>query len=938
MKPLLQNLISSRILGHILLLMLYVIIMSPVGAEAQTTGKIAGAVVEASTGEPVIGANAYFEGIALGAATDVDGFYTILNVPPGTYELIVEAIGFRKVVVTEVKVRVNYTTTINVSMESEVLEGETVVVIAERPLVEKDQTGARQVVTSEEIDILPVTSFDQVVELQAGVVNGRFRGGRANEVLYMIDGVPVNSAATGGRGATVGIEAVENLEVISGTFNAEYGRVMSGVVNAITKSGSKEYRGNLELYSGDYFSTDKIQGHEIYPSNSSFGLDGIADVRGSFEGPVPFTNDKLTFVLSGGASFNDGYLTGHGRNLFLPTTIHDPALAEQGIFNVTGDKEEYTTNSWGGGDLLAKLNYPLTDFTTLSLSFLYNQSEWKDYTGFWRFAPEGRTKNIGKSINNIFTVRHVFNQEAFATFNVAFLDESYESYVEEDPLSDRYLPGEYRQEGLINGTGLAIGGTDLFNFKRGSKTITAKGDVTWQLHRQHEIKAGFEYSDYNMDEDYITILFANEAAFQSDMTAGIVDKWRFRSINNSLVDVDYQYYHNDLAGDRNPYERDASQGAVYLQDKMEFDKVVVNAGLRVDYFDPEFGIPKDLTDPNGDIAFPGLSREEQLDRSLEDADVQVQLSPRIGLAYQATTTGIVHFSYGHFFQIPPLENLYSNPNFRILPGVISSSIMGNAGLKAQQTVSYELAYSDILSEGIVGEISVFYRDIYDLLGTEILETLSGQPYARWTNVDYGNVKGAVISAEVRSGSFTSTLDYTYQIAEGNASDPASAFLRAQGGEKPNLEAVRLNWDQRHTIVGTFNYVTPDYGLSLIGRYGSGNPFQYSPLPAPGKPTLTLTQNNGQMPPNFNIDLNANYNIGEYYGVKMKAYFQAYNILDIRNPNYVFGDSGSPKSTANVERNRTQLERATFTTPEKLQYDGTSFVSPRQIRLGLGFLF
>ena len=135
-----------------------------------------------------------------------------------------------------------------------------------------------------------------------------------------------------------------------------------------------------------------------------------------------------------------------------------------------------------------------------------------------------KPKNIGKSFNNIFKINHVFNNEAFATFNLAYLDESFEAYFDEDPLSANYLPGEYRQTGLVSGAGLAIGGTDLFNFKRGSKTLTLKGDVTWQMHRQHEIKAGFEYSDYNMDQDFITILFADEAAFQSDFEAGIVDK------------------------------------------------------------------------------------------------------------------------------------------------------------------------------------------------------------------------------------------------------------------------------------------------------------------------------------------------------------------------------------------------------------------------------
>ena len=228
-----------------------------------------------------------------------------------------------------------------------------------------------------------------------------------------------------------------------------------------------------------------------------------------------------------------------------------------------------------------------------------------------------------------------------------------------------------------------------------------------------------------------------------------------------------------------------------------------------------------------------ITRDQALEQSLVDADPQFQVSPRLGLAYQVTSNGLIHFAYGHFFQIPPLGNLYTNPDFLILPGVVSSQIVGNANLQAQQTVSYELGYRELISENIAGELTLYYRDIYDLLGTEVLETRNAQRYARWTNVDYGNVKGAIASLDVRAGKFNATFDYTFQVAEGNASDPAAAFVAAQGGDTPNLEALRLDWDQRHTVATTVNYSTKALSASIIGRFGSGNPFDYSPPAAAG---------------------------------------------------------------------------------------------------------
>ncbi len=922
---------------------------------AQTTGKIAGRVTDKKTGEGMIGTNVYLDGTILGASTDIDGFYVILNVPPGTYALIVEQIGYQKAVVQNVESRVNSTTTVNVQLSEAAVEGEEVVVVAERPLIPKDKTSSKEVVSKEEIDLLPVTNFDQVVGLQGGVVNGRFRGGRSDEVLYMIDGIPVNSAATGGRAATVGIEAVENLEVISGIFNAEYGRAMSGVVNAVTKEGSKEYHGNLEFYNGDYYSTYSLLGFNVYPQHTSPGLDGIRDIRGSLEGPVPFTNNKLSFVVSGGSAKNDGYLNGHGRNLFLPNTIHDaeaitaalenpasenPRADAINAFNITGDQSDAPQNTWWGYDLLTKVYFPFLSSTSLSYSYLINRSSWRDYNGFRRFAPEGRTRNFGESDNHIVSLKHVFGAKAFGTFKVAYLDEKFETHLAEDPLGSAYLPGVYSQQSLTNNI-FAVGGTDLFDFRRGSQTLTLKSDVIWQLHRQHEVKTGFEYLDYTINEDSKTILFADSATFNTEFGAGLIDDgaWRHRPIHDDLVDVDFQYYHNDTAGDRHIIkDQKAAQAGVYIQDKMEFSAVVINAGLRFDYFDPKGLVPKDLNDPNGSIAYPDLSREEQLKRALKKADVQSQLSPRLGLAYQVTSNGIIHFSYGHFFQIPALQNLYTNPNFRILPGTVSQLILGNADLKAQRTVSYELAYSELITEGIAAEVTVYYRDIYDLLGIELLSTLNDQRYVRWTNVDYGNVKGAIFSLNLSAQNFSANLDYTFQVASGNASDPTAAFTAAQAGKRPNLEAIRLDWDQRHTIVGTINYFTDKFSASLISRFGSGNPFDYTPLPAPGRPILTDTDNNGQMPPNFSIDLNAGYNFAKIGGVNVKAYLQAYNILDNRNPAFVFSDSGSPSSTANLERSRRSLEQALLLPPEQIIFDGTSFVPPREVRFGLGFKF
>ena len=905
-----------------------------------TTGKIAGRVTDQNSDEGLAGVNIFITDSPMGTATDLEGYYSLLNIPPGQYSLTISAIGYKKVIMEDVICRVNYTTSIHVAMEEEIVEGETVTIIAERPLIEIDQTGSKDVVTSQEIEILPVTNFDQVVELQAGIVGKNFRGGRDTEVLYLVDGIQVLEPISGQRSATVGIQAVENLEVISGTFNAEYGNAMSGIVNAITKEGGdKNFTGNVELYSGNYLSDSK----KWYPNNTSLDLSGIYDIRATFNGPVPFLGKKVSFLLSGGYQNNDGFLT--GNRYFQPTDISiEGAQNENASFIATGDSAFVPLNDSEEINLLGKLNFSISNALKFSYSLLYNKRAAHERWAYddnnwdqWRWAPLGTRKQHNESFNHIFSLTQVTAPNAFYTIRVGYQDHAFGNYVYEDPLDKDYLPGIYRQNNLT-GDNLIIGGTELNDDRRNSTTLTVKGDLTWQATHQHEIKTGFEGLKYKVEEDTRIILFANETTFQSELSQGLVADWCEHPIHNDLVNMDYQYYHTDLAGDVSFYSRTPIKGSFYIQDKMEFSSVVVNAGLRFDYFDSRYKVPKDSTDPSGSVAYPDLSREEALEKALEDAPAQTQISPRFGLAYQVTKNGVINFSYGHFFQIPPLEFLYANPKFLVLPGIVSSEVMGNAGLKPQRTISYELTYRELITDFIASEISFYYRDIHNLLGTEALKTLNGQPYTRYANRAYGNVKGIILGLDVRMGSFFADIDYTFQVARGNASDPDATLIALQNGRGENLENIRLDWDQRHTINASVNYSVPKYSISLVAKYGSGNPFDYQPLASAGRPILQFVENNSQQPNNFNLDLNASYKLGRYAGIDVSFYLQCYNLLDRRNPHSVFGDSGSPDSSPSLELNRESLEKATFTTPESIFYSTNRFEAPRQIRFGVALNF
>ena len=204
---------------------------------AGTTGKISGKITDAQTKEALVGVNVLVAGTALGAASDLEGSYFIINLPPGTYQLKASAVGYAPTVVNDVKVFVDQTTRIDFTLQQQAIEIQGVEVTATRPLVQRDLTSTTSTVTTDQISKLPLENVQAAVNLQAGVVEGHFRGGRSNEVKYLVDGVAVNDVFSGSSTLEAEVSSIQEIQVLSGTFNAEYGEALSGVVNQVTKIG-----------------------------------------------------------------------------------------------------------------------------------------------------------------------------------------------------------------------------------------------------------------------------------------------------------------------------------------------------------------------------------------------------------------------------------------------------------------------------------------------------------------------------------------------------------------------------------------------------------------------------------------------------------------------------------------------------------------------------
>jgi len=974
-----------------------------------TTGKITGVVMDAATAKPLVGANVMITGTTLGAATDLDGSYTIINIVPGIHTLRATMMGFRPVSVENVRVDVDQTTVMPISLSSTVLEStEAVTIRAERPLVKLDMTSSMASVNADEIDKLPVQNLADVLEMQAGVVrtgdNIHIRGGRSDEVAYWVDGISTMNYYGGNLGIMVENAAIEQLQVVSGTFNAEYGQAMSGIVNVITKEGGSKYVGEAKVYAGDYVTGDpvfnvlKTVEKMRDPRTGETNAIGISenplkrfnptyDGELMLSGPVPGFGKKVTFFINGRTFSNEGYL--YGRNWFTP----------QGN---PGDSSLVPMNPYMRYSLQGKLTWQVASDIKLSYNLFYNH--FKNDRSYWhgyRYNPYGVPQGIGGGMTHILALNHVLSPRTFYEFRVNRFQNEYKTYVYENPLAAAtylvlvpenadlgiqahtldpstqagqseieqlrvqriqyyYYPDPNGPSGYVHPDSNQVptaysfqsAGMGMDHLTRNESYWAGKLDLTSQATKTHQIKAGLEARLHELSLHGFTIQPKLNANSGEPITPFEPD-----------LPVAGNVYRDDFK--RNPREFSA-----YIQDKIEVKNLIMNIGVRYDYFDANTAIPSDPHDPN--IYYPfkdedrykdwvdpptGLSQDELVayisrfhEFSLDERRKKMQktagpkmaVSPRLGIAYPITDQGVIHLSYGHFFQIPNFEYLYANPDFKLSAGG-GFEIFGNPNLNPQRTVQYEIGLQQQLTQNVGVDVTVFYKDIRDLVQTSpLVDTpIPSVKYSMYINSDYGNVRGFTLSLKKRQSAFFSAwVDYTYQVAEGTYSNPNDAYIAYVGQQEPRLAMIPLEWDQRHTLNGRLIFTRSSWTASLVGRYWTGMPYTPTfPIGVSiGAGALKgLRENSSRLPDQKSVDLFIQKRL-HAAGLQCDFFVNVYNLLDTRDDTQVWTDTGTADYTTTITPERIPYNPLRIGTVQNYITRPDWYTAPRWIQAGVAIGF
>ena len=869
------------------------------------TGIITGRVMDSETGTPVIGADVYLPGTELGAATDLNGEYMILYVPVGMYQVIADYIGYNKFTYKNVIVNAQDITHLDFSLQPRIIDIPT---HDYPPWLTIDTQNTQNIsylyfteqfyvppVNRESIAHLPFTTLEQLLMLQPSTVQTdsgmHLRGGKHNETVYYVDGMEMRVPNFGWQSARISPSATDMISIIKGGLNAEYGNALSGIVNITTKQGGVKHHGNLHYLTDEVFTSSKLNsGYNKY----DFSLGGpiMKRLRYFISSELMLTDAYQKALYKVSSPRND-YQT-HARLIYLFPNA-------RGRITISGFKSREQYMMWK----------PSCNDTMSELIYLFDRPMNRSKTWI-ASAKFGYMLNPRTLINFLVGTTHfdrVYgsrdlvwedqnNQKWFNDYRLK--NEHLIAYLLSDTIPPRWIlidsmvfdqrgNHSFRQDPYgIKGLFAYVEEFPIWSFWR-NNDVQIRGNIIHCIGKYHETKTGFDFVKYD-------IRYYNRKAPPF-----------------SPYLYDFRYY------ERAPYKLTG-----YLQDKIDFEGIIANPGIRFDLFDAN--------------TFTLYSPLNMTYDSITYSDPIISVSPRFGVSLPVTERMRFRFAYGHYYQIPPFDYLYNTSDTAVIRLLLynGENVLSNISIRPEKMVLYEFGFEKIYSHNILFSFNAYYKDYDNLLQLRKIQALP-DPYYQYFNDGHCDVKGIELMVKknlLKTCGFG--IAYTLQYARG-----ASAWAHADyytSDIEPPVTNYWLDYDERQNIVANFDFVMPkdfflsplqNFTSSAIFSYHSGHP--YTPEDLTGERLDNV--NSLRMPDYWNVDwkINRRLHIGP---AKFVLSCLINNLFNTEQVIKIYPTTGKPDDHGDPVPSLTQFDFIPITSPyysPQADYDHNGLITPPEFQ-------
>ncbi|MFC1550108.1 carboxypeptidase regulatory-like domain-containing protein [Candidatus Neomarinimicrobiota bacterium] len=855
---------------------------------AQTAGKVSG-TVSSEDGQPLAGANVVVEGTSFGAAAGDDGVYYILEVPSGVYSVRVDYIGYKSHTVSNVRINSNLTSFVDFALAVAAVEGEAVEVVGEAPLLEISATNAVRSINSEQIENFASGNVTDMIASQAGVRMNNdeiyLRGGRQDEVGFTLDGVSTKAAVgigvTGSLSSTSALgssfnminaipEALQEVSIQSGGYSAEFGGANAGIVQQTMKTGGRSLSGSISYETdgaAEAFDTDSYGSSDL-----TFTLGGPITSNIRLFGAYQTTNtDNHTPMWWTGAEIADGaYMpittggvpTGDSLRLTIPNEVKGRDLEERNI----------------NGTLLFDLN-PLV--IRVSGAYNYRTSRNNTWPFFNMFNMDRQRKNEWTTMLGAIKTTYFLNSQTYFHLTVGALQREWMGYdptMKHDDFEDWLAWGDgdlIHEKGLdqYNNQGDLLDATwnsrwvppqnySIYGFQ-----LQTPGDITtwgygenkrqnWNVKAgfasqigTHELKTGFEYTqwtyrNYGLDDsDIVSVnqrisISSDAEQWFADHSAEAARVLRLERV----VNVGYDEFGKEITDDNHADRaRKPLSYAVYINDKIEKDDLVVNAGFRLDAFNLDDWVMKDYDNPPYDEQESSVNVD-----GFEDAETQFEFQPRLGLGFPISDKAVFHLQYGVFSQMPDLAQVFKSRSQMALYMGGQNYIPDPVGFGLEPVVSeqFEVGFGYQFANLAAFDVTVFAKNTtgqVELARNAVSadNEFGAGDYSYYRNGDFTNVSGIELTVRTRRiNNFMIDANYTFTDARGTNSYPNSGngHVEITGDDSGAPTAVSpLVYESKHK--GNVNLdlrfgegqngILQNSGINLLTTFDSGHPFTLS---------------------------------------------------------------------------------------------------------------